>query len=119
MRSEYRLKGGRPNPYAARLGKSGRADLVSWWTSVTVGMRVLPSRRTRDSAATDLDVQRLSAGAGRARSRMTDRRSERRVTDETLLSGENGPSGPSCVLCELAHQVLNESGYATRVYANR
>ena len=28
MRREYDLKGGRPNPYAARLGASGRKALV-------------------------------------------------------------------------------------------
>jgi hypothetical protein len=42
MRSEYHLKGGRPNPYVAKLGARGRADLVKWWSTVTNNVRVLP-----------------------------------------------------------------------------
>jgi len=42
MRSEYQLKHGRPNPYAAKLGSKGRADLVKWWSTVTSNVRMLP-----------------------------------------------------------------------------
>jgi hypothetical protein len=42
MRNEYQLKNGRPNPYVAKLGAKGRADLVQWWSTVTSNVRVLP-----------------------------------------------------------------------------
>ena len=42
MRKEYPLKHGRPNPYVAKLGAKGRLDLVTWWSTVTGNMRVLP-----------------------------------------------------------------------------
>jgi hypothetical protein len=42
MRKEYDLRHGRPNPYAAKFGAKGRADLVNWWSSVTGNIRVLP-----------------------------------------------------------------------------
>lgn len=42
MRNEYRLEGGRPNPYLRKLGARGRRDLVAWWESVREGVRVLP-----------------------------------------------------------------------------
>jgi hypothetical protein len=42
MRDEYDLRNGRPNPYIAKLGPKGRADLVKWWASVNDNIRVLP-----------------------------------------------------------------------------
>lgn len=32
MRSEYHLKNGRSNPYVARLGATGRTELLEWWS---------------------------------------------------------------------------------------
>ena len=42
MRDEYDFSGGRPNPYAKRLGEQGRAELLRWWNDTTKGVRVLP-----------------------------------------------------------------------------
>jgi hypothetical protein len=36
MRSEYPLKNSRPNPYAARLGAKGRAELLEWWSPIPI-----------------------------------------------------------------------------------
>ena len=61
MRDEYELKQGRPNPYPARMGAKGRADLVRWWSGVASNVRVLPddvAREFPDSEST-LEALRL------------------------------------------------------------
>jgi hypothetical protein len=59
MRSQYRLKDGRPNPYAAKLGAKGRAGLVKWWSSVTSNVRVLPPDVAEQFPDTKSTVQAL------------------------------------------------------------
>ena len=48
MREEYDLKNGRPNPYAKRLGKKGRGDLVQLWAQATQNVRLLPDDIARE-----------------------------------------------------------------------
>jgi len=59
MRDEYVLKRGRVNPYPARFGVKGRAELVSWWSRVTANIRVLPDDVAREFPDTDSTVQAL------------------------------------------------------------
>ena len=48
MRDHYDLKGGRPNPYAAKVGQKERAALVRWWSSVAGNVRLLPEDLARE-----------------------------------------------------------------------
>ena len=59
MRDEYDLKGGRPNPYPARLGPKGRAELVRWWAGVSQNVRVLPDDVAREFPDTESTVEAL------------------------------------------------------------
>jgi hypothetical protein len=59
MRSEYRLKHGRPNPYVARLGTRGRSELVEWWSRATRNVRVLPDDVAREFPDTETTVEAL------------------------------------------------------------
>jgi hypothetical protein len=59
MREHYDLKKGRPNPYVARLGAKGRAELVRWWQDVTSGVRVLPADVAREFPDTESTVEAL------------------------------------------------------------
>ncbi len=59
MRDEYDLKGGRPNPYPARLGANGRVELVRWWARVCKNVRVLPDDVARESPDTESTVEAL------------------------------------------------------------
>lgn len=58
MRSEYPLKNSRPNPYAARLGAKGRAELLEWWSKVT-NVRVLPDDVAQEFPDTKTTVEAL------------------------------------------------------------
>lgn len=59
MRDEYELKGGRPNPYAARVAPKDRAALVRWWTTVAENVRVLPKDLAREFPDTKSTVAAL------------------------------------------------------------
>src|SRR5262245_13687596 len=59
MRSEYHLKNGRANPYAARLGIKGRAELLEWWSRTTTNVRVLPADVAREFPDTETTVEAL------------------------------------------------------------
>ena len=59
MRDEYELKEGRPNPYPARFGAKGRADLVRWWSGVASNVRVLPDDVAREFPDTETTVEAL------------------------------------------------------------
>ena len=59
MRSEYHLKDGRANPYAARLGTKGRAELLEWWSRTTKNVRVLPDDVAREFPDTETTVEAL------------------------------------------------------------
>jgi hypothetical protein len=59
MRSEYQLKHGRPNPYVAKLGAKGRADLVQWWATVSGNVRVLPPDVAEEFPDTKSTVEAL------------------------------------------------------------
>jgi hypothetical protein len=59
MRDEYDLRSGRPNPYAARFGASGRAELLRWWSRVSAGVRVLPDDVAREFPDDDSTVRVL------------------------------------------------------------
>jgi hypothetical protein len=59
MRDEYELKRGHVNPYPARFGAKGRAELVSWWSRVTANVRVLPDDVAREFPDTDSTVKAL------------------------------------------------------------
>jgi hypothetical protein len=59
MRNEYELKHGRPNPYASRLGKKGRSELVQWWVEATRNVRMLPDDVAREFPDTESTVQAL------------------------------------------------------------
>jgi len=75
MRDEYQLKQGRPNPYVAKLGQKGRADLVAWWANVTANIRVLPPDVAQEFPDTKSTVDalrlvmKLRAGKPRVRSK--------------------------------------------------
>ena len=59
MREEYDLKNGRPNPYAKRFGKKGRAELVQWWANATQNVRLLPDDIAREFPDTESTVEAL------------------------------------------------------------
>jgi hypothetical protein len=59
MREEYELKQGRPNPYAARIGVRGRAELLRWWAEATANVRVLPDDVAREFPDTESTVEAL------------------------------------------------------------
>jgi hypothetical protein len=59
MREEYELKRGRPNPYAARIGVRGSAELVRWWADTTANIRVLPDDVAREFPDTESTVEAL------------------------------------------------------------
>ena len=59
MRSEYQLKHGRPNPYAAKLGAKGRSELLAWWSRATRNVRVLPDDVAREFPDTETTVEAL------------------------------------------------------------
>ena len=59
MREQYELKGGRPNPYPARLGQKGRQDLVRWWSNVAGGVRMLPADVAQEFPDTKTTVDAL------------------------------------------------------------
>jgi hypothetical protein len=59
MRSEYHLKNGRANPYAARLGTKGRAELLEWWSRTTTNVRILPDDVAREFPDTETTVEAL------------------------------------------------------------
>jgi hypothetical protein len=59
MRDEYDLTGGRPNPYAKRMGEEGRAELVRWWSTATKGIRILPEDVAREFPDTEATVNAL------------------------------------------------------------
>jgi hypothetical protein len=59
MREEYELKHGKRSPYADRLGKRGRAQLLRWWTSSNANIRVLPDDVAREFPDTRTTVQAL------------------------------------------------------------
>ena len=59
MRKEYQLTNGRPNPYVARLGAKGRADLVQWWSTVAGNVRVLPPDVAQEFPDTKSTVEAL------------------------------------------------------------
>lgn len=59
MRKQYDLREGRPNPYVARLGAKGRAELIRWWADVTDGIRVLPADVAREFPDTESTVEAL------------------------------------------------------------
>ena len=59
MRSEYQLKNGRTNPYAARLGAKGRAELLEWWSNAMANVRVLPEDVAREFPDTETTVEAL------------------------------------------------------------
>ncbi len=48
MRERYELKRGRLNPYVARLGAKGRAELLRWWSNAVANVRVLPDDVARE-----------------------------------------------------------------------
>jgi hypothetical protein len=48
MRDHYELKGGRPNPHAARVSQRERAALVRWWSTTAGNVRVLPDDLARE-----------------------------------------------------------------------
>jgi hypothetical protein len=48
MRERYELKEGRLNPYVARLGAKGRAELLRWWSNAAANVRVLPDDVARE-----------------------------------------------------------------------
>lgn len=59
MRSEYSLRRGRPNPYAARLGSKGRSQLLKWWSDAVENVRVLPDDVAREFPDTETTVEAL------------------------------------------------------------
>ncbi len=59
MREHYELNGGRPNPYAGRLGQKGRLELVRWWSSIAAGVRMLPDDVAREFPDTKSTVEAL------------------------------------------------------------
>lgn len=59
MRSEYHLKNGRANPYAARMGAKGRAELLEWWSRATTNVRLLPDDVARAFPDTETTVEAL------------------------------------------------------------
>jgi hypothetical protein len=59
MRKEYELKHGRLNPYAARIGVRGRAELLRWWADTTANVRVLPDDVAREFPDTESTVEAL------------------------------------------------------------
>jgi hypothetical protein len=59
MREEYELRHGRPNPYAARIGGRGRAELLRWWAATTANVRVLPEDVAREFPDTESTVAAL------------------------------------------------------------
>jgi hypothetical protein len=59
MRNEYELKGGRPNPYAARLGAKGRGDALDWWSTAAGNVRLLPNDVAREFPDTKSTVEAL------------------------------------------------------------
>jgi len=59
MREDYELKRGRPNPYAARIGVRGRAELLRWWADATASVRVLPDDVAREFPDTESTVEAL------------------------------------------------------------
>jgi hypothetical protein len=59
MRKEYQLKDGRPNPYVARIGPKGRAELIEWWTKTRSNVRVLPDDVAQEFPDTESTVQAL------------------------------------------------------------
>jgi len=59
MRSEYQLKEGRPNPYIARLGVRGRAELLAWWSATAGNVRLLPDDVARAFPDTKSTVKAL------------------------------------------------------------
>ena len=59
MRDEYQLKRGRPNPYAAKFGVRGRAELLKWWTGAVENVRVLPDDVARAFPDSDTTVEAL------------------------------------------------------------
>jgi len=48
MRERYELKRGRLNPYAARLGAKGRAELLRWWSNAVANVRLPPDDVARE-----------------------------------------------------------------------
>ena len=59
MRKEYQLKNGRPNPYVARIGAKGRAELIAWWSETRSNVRVLPDDVAREFPDTESTVEAL------------------------------------------------------------
>lgn len=59
MRNEYHLKNGRPNPYAARLGAKGRAELLDWWSTTASNVRLLPDDVAREFPDTKSTIEAL------------------------------------------------------------
>ena len=59
MRNEYQLKQGRPNPYVARLGDKGRAELLTWWSRTNSNVRALPDDVAREFPDTESTVEAL------------------------------------------------------------
>jgi hypothetical protein len=59
MRSEYQLSHGRTNPYVARLGAKGRAELVDGWSTTTSNVRVLPDDVAREFPDAESTVEAL------------------------------------------------------------
>jgi len=79
MRKEYQLKNGRPNPYVARIGAKGRAELIEWWAKARTNVRVLPDDVAREFPDTKSTVDALrlviKLRAGRPEAKVRRRRS--------------------------------------------
>jgi hypothetical protein len=54
-----KLKHGRPNPYASRIGVRGRTGLLRWWAGTTANVRVLPDDVAREFPDTESTVEAL------------------------------------------------------------
>lgn len=48
MREHYELKGGRPNPHAAKVGRKERAALLRLWSTTANNVRLLPPDLARE-----------------------------------------------------------------------
>lgn len=59
MHKEYDFSQSRPNPYVARLGPKGRADLLRWWSRVAGNVRLLPEDLAREFPDTKSTVAAL------------------------------------------------------------
>jgi hypothetical protein len=79
MREEYELKHGRPNPYAARIGVRGRAELLRWWASTTANVRLLPADVAREFPDTKSTVEALRLVAKLRAVRPKGERKKRRI----------------------------------------